>query len=56
MDLKKAKDLVYGYLASNLEEDVSILGKDHPYNDSTIGEIQKAFNILKYNYNFFEGN
>ena len=46
MDKKRAKELIREYLEHNLDEDVSILGEEHPYNDSTIGEIREAFNIL----------
>ena len=42
----EAKEKVYGYLDNNLNQDVKILGADHPYNNTTIGEIKEAFDIL----------
>jgi len=55
MSFGEAKNIIYDYLSINLDSDIQILGEDHPYNDTTIGEIKKAFNLLKYNYNWFGG-
>ena len=46
MNRNEAKNLVNEYLKINLDEDVSILGEDHPYNDTTIGKIREAYHII----------
>jgi hypothetical protein len=46
MDINEAKELIDEYLSVNIDDDICVLGNDHPYNDTTIGRIQEAYYLL----------
>lgn len=47
-DVLKAKDLIEKFLENEIEKLVKILGENHPYLDSTVGDIKRAFEIVMY--------
>ena len=42
----RAKEIVFDYIDNNIDQDLRILGADHPYNDTTVCRIKEAFDIL----------
>lgn len=52
-EINKAIELVEDFLTHEIRAYVENLGREHVYCDTTIGEIEKAFLLLRDNYDFF---
>ncbi len=49
MELKEAKGIIFDYIYYSLKTDISILGRKHEFVESTLLEIEDAFEILNKN-------
>lgn len=48
MDIIRAKEIIREFLEYNIDEDIKILGRDHPYEicDCIMGEIEEAYDMI----------